>query len=111
MMEYTTVNGKTYTLKMKDGDHFYRWYGDGVLPKALAGGFTGSHLAQRAMEHYIETVDSKKEVREVDPLKKLKLISKRDELLEFAAEHSVEVPSEFTVPSQIKKYIRTQLGE
>lgn len=112
MIQFTTTNGKLYQLKMKDGDHFYRWYGDGQLHPILSGGFTDIRMAEIAMNTYLDKVDSKKVKKTSDnPLDELKVLSKGDELREFAIAQGIEIPETFTIPSQIKKYLKNQLGE
>lgn len=112
MLEFETVNGKLYQLRMRDGDHFYRWYGDGQLHPILTGGFTDIQMAEKAMDLYLRQVDSKKKVKKgCTPLDELKVLSKAKDLKDFAERHSIEIPESFNIPSQIKKYLRTQLGE
>ncbi len=108
-MEYSTKNGKKYTLRLRDGDYFYRWYGDGELPKLLRGGFLDVAQAERAMKVYLSTVDAKKALR--TPLTDLEKISKKKDLLEFADKHSISVPDDLKIPSQIKKHIQQELGD
>lgn len=112
MIQFETVNGKMYHLRMRDGDHFYRWYGDGQLHPILSGGFTDIRMAEAAMNKYLEQIDSKKVKKTTaTPIDELKVCSKLVELKEFAEKHFIEIPESYTIPSQIKKYIRTQLGD
>lgn len=112
MYEFTTTNGKKYQLKMIDGDFFYRWYGDGKTPKLLQGGFTDLRLAQAAADQYLREVDSKKATKKIGtPKDILDKLSGKKELLEFASKEGVAIPESFKIPSQIKKYLYTQIGE
>jgi len=112
MTEITTANGKTYTLRMKDGDFFYRWYGDGKLPKQLSGGFTGIDVAVKAANLYLRTVDDVKVLKSAKARETLlDSLSKKKDLLEFASKEGIEIPETMKMPLQIRKYLLTQIGE
>lgn len=111
MLQFTTKNGKTYQLKMKDGDHFLRWYGDGQLHPLLKGGYTGIKEAESAMNRYLREVDSgKAEKKEATLLESLEPLEKKVDLIAFADRHRILIPEEFKIPSQIKKYLKTKVG-
>lgn len=111
MLQFTTKNGKTYQLKMKDGDHFLRWYGDGEMHPILKGAYTGIKEAESAMNKYLREVDSGKAIKKAaTPSEILNPLEKKNDLIEFADRHLIKIPEEMKIPSQIKKYLRTQVG-
>jgi hypothetical protein len=112
MFMFETKNGKQYTFKMKDGEHFYRFYGDGKLPSILGGSFTDHVQGQHAWDKYCREVESTKPT----PLHKLPLsvqvekVSRKDDLLALAATNNIDVPEHMVQPAAIKKYLKGQVS-
>lgn len=69
---------------------------------------TPDEEVKKVIRENIDSVKSGDQSFIVVPTKEVSLndLTKKDELLEYASDHNIEVPEEMKLPSQIKKFIK-----
>ena len=83
-------------------DGLYRWSRNGVVAKELSGGFSRQREAHRALEAYRASLTPISSITEDASLEGL--TSKAD-LLKWAENNTVDVPTKLKQPSAIKKFL------
>jgi hypothetical protein len=111
MLAFETKNGKKYTFKMRDGEHHYRFFGDGKMPALLSGAYTDHMQGQIAWDRYCLLVeDNKPTPIHLLPLpEQVDALTKKDDLLALAEKNSIAIPEHMVQPKAIKKYLKGQV--
>jgi hypothetical protein len=98
-MKYVCEKGTEYTLEVGP---VYKWTRQGSLPDALKGGFTSKREAEWAFKMYNASL---KFVADKSIKENLEELNTKQELLSYAENKGIEVPSKHKAPSAIKKFL------
>ena len=107
-----TVEGSKYSL-LYSPVRLYHFSSKGNTPLELMGGFTCRTEALMQFERYNKRLALTTEVVRVELSENVLLddLSTKVELLSYAEQYNIEVPSGLSHPKQIKKMLKASLGD
>ena len=106
----STPTGVLYELVR--GSYGYEWKTDGKTAKLMSGTFLTIDDAKFAGMRYCSTLSDDKQRLKYEPtlIEELDMLTKKDDLLNFAEKCNMQVPPALSRPTQIKKMLKDAIS-
>lgn len=105
----TTPDGVNYTLD--SSGYGWKWTSAGSVPKMIGGVYLSIQDAKNAFISLCSTRNNDKLRLKYEPtlLEELDVLTRKQELLDFAEKNGIHVPAGLSRPTQIKKMLKEAL--